>query len=345
MKNVSVSIVIPIYNAEKYLSQTLESILKQTYTDFEVICVNDGSKDSSKNIIEQYIKKDEQKRFKMIDKVNEGAWKARLDGIKNAKGDYITFVDADDTVDNKFIEKLYNKIKEDNADMCVCGFYRIDGNTQKILSKEMKYKDRIIEKKNNIDEIISVNTSLWNKMFKADIIKKMEDIVSIPKALDDVIFLALNYLNIQKITFVDDYLYNYYVREGSLITSTNVSEIKQAQNAMIEIKNIYKENAASDELMQILSAMAFLHLGVSLMLRVSASKGYKECYNENLVYLNENFPMWKTTKYLNIVYSIKHKKYNFKIAVVKKIYKLHLFKAFIAFYKLLTSMLKKDIKW
>ena len=212
MKNPSVSIIIPIYNAEKYLSETLESISRQTYTDFEVICVNDGSKDSSKDIINEYVKNDEKHRFILVDKKNEGVWKARMDGIKKATGDYITFVDSDDTVDTCFVEKMYKEITKSNAEMCVCGFYRIDSKSGKILSKEMKYENRTIQKNVNFEEVISVNTSLWNKIFKSGVLKKMPNIKSTPKALDDMLFLSLNYLNSDKITFVDDYLYNYNVR-------------------------------------------------------------------------------------------------------------------------------------
>ena len=299
----------------------------------------------SKSIIEKYVNGDEKKRFKLIDKENEGAWKARIDGIKNATGDYITFVDADDTIDEYFVEKLHKGITTSNAEMCVCGFCRIDSKSGKILSKEMNFENRTIEKSTNFEDVISVNTALWNKMFKADVLRKMANIESTPKALDDMIFLALNYLNINKISFVDDYLYNYYVREGSLITSTKVEELEGAQNAMKEIKKVYVRNNVSEDMMEILSAMAFLHLGVSLMLRVSNSKEYKNCYKKNYKYLDENFPNWRKTKYLNIIYSLKHKSYNLKLAIVKKVYILHLFRAFIAFYKILTNLIKKDVKW
>lgn len=345
MKGPSVSIIIPIYNAEEYLVETLESIKKQTYTDFEVICVNDGSKDSSKNIIQQYVDSDEKHRFKLVDKQNEGAWKARLDGVINSTGDYITFVDADDTINEFFVEKLYNEITKSKAEMCVCGFYRIDSKSGKILSKEMKFENRIIEKNVNFEDVISVNTSLWNKMFKAEVLKKMPHIESIPKALDDVIFIALNHLNINKISFVNDYLYNYYVREGSLISSTSVDDVEVAQSAMKEIKDVYIKNNASDSMMEILSAEAFLHLGISQMLRVSNSAGYKNCYKKNYKYLNENFSSWRKTKYLGLIYSLKHGSYNLKLAIVNKVYVLHLFRAFIAFYKFLTNITKKDIKW
>lgn len=345
MKNPSVSIIIPIYNADRFLRETLESVKNQTFEDFEVICVNDGSKDNSKSIIEEFINNDEKKRFKLLDKKNAGSWMARLDGVSKAEGDYITFVDADDIINEFFVEKLYNQIRATNTDMCVCGFCRIDSNTKKTISKEMCFENRTIDKSLNFEDVISVNTSLWNKMFKSEILKKMPNIESTPKALDDMIFLALNYLNINKISFVNDYLYYYYVREGSQIVSTKIEEVEYAQKAMLEVKDVYLQNNASASMMEILSAKAFLHLGVSLMLRISNLNEYKEFYKKNYKYLNMNFPSWRKTKYLNIFYSLTHGKYNFKLAIVKQVYIFHLFRAFIAFYKFLTKTMKKDIKW
>lgn len=346
MKDVEVSIIVPIYNAGKYLSKTIESLTSQSFQSIEIICVNDGSTDNSVSIINGCIKKDN--RIKLIDKKNEGVWKARVDGIKNSKGKYITFVDSDDFVETDFIEKLYNNIVKNNSDFVVCGYKRIDYKTGKVLSKEMKYNEnKIIETNNNFEEVISINTSLWNKLFKAQLFQNMKDLDNPPRILEDMMFLSLIYMNVKKISFVDNYLYNYIVREGSSMNVLKKEEIKSIQYAMLEVKNQYINNNSTDEQLEILSAMAFLHFGISLMLRASDKNNcnFKEEYKDNLLFLNTEFPQWKKTKYLNIFYSLRHNKINLKVAIVKKIYVLHLFKIFIYIYKFIINKLKIDIKW
>ena len=116
-ENIEVSVILTIYNAEKYLEETLNSIENQTFRNIEIICVNDGSTDNSIKIIKQFIEKDN--RIKLVDKKNEGVWKARLDGIKAAKGNYIVFIDSDDTIIESYIEKLYDSITKKNADISI----------------------------------------------------------------------------------------------------------------------------------------------------------------------------------------------------------------------------------
>lgn len=118
-----VSIVVPIYNKERELSKCIDSLINQTYKDLEIILVNDGSQDSSRNICENFSKKDH--RIKLINKKNQGVELARMTGIKNATGQYITFVDSDDWLPNNAIEYLLNAIKKENADVSFGKYYRV----------------------------------------------------------------------------------------------------------------------------------------------------------------------------------------------------------------------------
>ena len=113
-----ISIVVPIYNVEKYLEKCINSIIIQTYKNIEIILVNDGSTDSSGKICDIYLKID--KRIKVVHKKNGGLSDARNVGIENAKGKYIAFIDSDDFLDSDFIEILYNLIIEYNADVSCC---------------------------------------------------------------------------------------------------------------------------------------------------------------------------------------------------------------------------------
>lgn len=345
-KKPKVSVILPAYNAEKYVKNTVESLLKQTLKEVEFVCINDGSKDNTLKILKELQKKD--KRIKIIDKKNEGVWKARIDGIKNANGTYISFIDADDSVEINFLEELYKNITKNNADIAICGFKRIDEKTGKVLSQEMKYEEtKTIENGKNFEEVISINTALWNKLYKSELLKQIKDLSNPPRILEDMMFLSMIYEKTRKISFVNKYLYNYMVIEGSAMNTLKKEEIENIQNAMLEVKKQYVEENESKEKMEILSSMAFLHFGISLMLKASETNNcdFNEEYKNNLEFLNKNFPEWKKTKYTKMIYCLKRKSSNLKLAIVRKVYICHLFKAFISTYKFITKTLKIDIKW
>lgn len=115
---IKVSVILPVYNSEKYISKTLESLINQTLKEIEIICVNDGSKDNTRKILQEFERKDN--RVKVINKDNQGVWKARIDGINNAKGEYITFMDSDDYVKENFLESLYKNITGNSSDIAIC---------------------------------------------------------------------------------------------------------------------------------------------------------------------------------------------------------------------------------
>ena len=119
-KKDKVSIIIPIYNGEKHLAECLDTIQNQTYTNLEIICINDGSRDKSLSILKEYQKKDD--RFIVIDQKNAGQSKARNEGIRRASGKYISFVDCDDFIELDMIEKMVLKAEETNADIVITNF-------------------------------------------------------------------------------------------------------------------------------------------------------------------------------------------------------------------------------
>lgn len=144
MKNNLISIVTPIYNGEKYISQTIESVINQSYTDWEMIIVDDGSKDNSPEIIKRYIQKD--KRVKLIHQSNAGSAAARNNALRNTQGQYICFLDADDILDKTFLERQIYFLRCKNAAIVYASYRRINENGQEILKPfivpdKVSYKD------------------------------------------------------------------------------------------------------------------------------------------------------------------------------------------------------------
>ncbi|MDF2613917.1 MAG: glycosyl transferase family 2 [Clostridia bacterium] len=146
-----VSIIVPIYNVEKYLPKCIESILAQTMLDIEVILINDGSPDNSLAICNQYAKEDA--RIKVVDKINQGVAAARNIGLGIAKGNYIGFVDPDDWIEPKMYESMYGKLSRSGYEICLCNYYKDDrlGSTPKLL----KVKSNSLNKQEVIDDIIA----------------------------------------------------------------------------------------------------------------------------------------------------------------------------------------------
>ena len=213
--SIKLSVIVPCYKVEKYLPACLDSLINQTLDDIEIICINDGSPDGCIDILRSYEAANPGKVV-VIDKKNEGVWRGRFDGIRIAKGEYIGFVDSDDTVAPNFAEVLYRSAKVSDADISVCGFKRIDLETNKVLSVEMcsPREDFVISEEPG--RLIELNGAPWNKAFRSSILKSMNDLEEPPTVLDDLAFHLLVYLEARgKVVFSDVPLINYMVRADS----------------------------------------------------------------------------------------------------------------------------------
>ena len=210
MSNSLVSVIVPIYNTEKHLKNCIESIINQTYTNLEIILVNDGSTDNSPIICDSYANIDN--RIKVVNILNMGVSNARNQGLRSSTGKYIQFVDSDDFIDKDMIEILVNNIESQNADIVMCGIKRVSKldfilDTAKHIGT-FEIEDFIIK---NI-EMIGDNLfgSPCNKLYKYDIIKK-HDIMFDPliEYAEDLIFNYEYFRNIDRVTVNSNCLYNY----------------------------------------------------------------------------------------------------------------------------------------
>lgn len=165
--NPLISVIVPVYNTEKYIHNCINSILKQTLTDFELILIDDGSPDSCGVICDEYAKKDS--RVKVFHQENKGVCAARNEGINNARGEYISFVDSDDYIRNNALEVLYNDITAHNADISCAGYGRPGNNVQN--SRCVVWKGKEALKKSLLDNphTYSACRKLYRKSFVGDI--------------------------------------------------------------------------------------------------------------------------------------------------------------------------------
>ena len=275
-----ISIVIPVYNAEKYLEQCLNSIQNQTYKNFEVILVNDGSMDHSESICMDFVKVDT--RFKYFTKVNGGASSARNFGLDNVTGDYITFIDADDWVDENHLEVLMNNIKENNSDMAVSSIKKFDNVSNfefRVYSNQEKYL--LNYNKLNREEFLVILPKLIyasnsykiavSKLFKKELVTNIRFDESIIYGEDLEFFFKL-YLNINSISYVDEVTYIYRLHDES-------SSSKFGQLHMEQELTIYKKMYERIE-----------ELGLPTIHYVNTLRNlldYRKDYLENRVLFNE----------------------------------------------------------
>jgi glycosyltransferase involved in cell wall biosynthesis len=225
---IPISVIIPVYNVEKYLRRCLDSVINQTFRDLEIICVNDGSTDSSSEILEEYKSKDE--RIIVINKVNGGLSSARNAGMKVAQGEYIGFVDSDDWIDLDFFEKLYVAAKKHDADAACTGIKRVY-SSGKVL-KKLDFSEEILlrkcsEKYSYLE--IPKKCYVWNKIYKKSEVERQNLLFKEGVTFEDCYFTIRFLYHSDKIVAVPNIYYNYWVNNKS------ISRITSDKNQMDKI--------------------------------------------------------------------------------------------------------------
>lgn len=212
-----ISIIVPIYNQEKYLCECVESLIVQSYKNIEIILVDDGSTDHSGMICDNYSKKD--KRIKVIHQKNGGLSCARNIGIEYCRGKYIVFVDSDDYVEKKYISSLYFALKENDVQIAMCNYTEFNFNN--VIRNECENYLKEVHTTNDLLTVLWKSSEtyvacvvVWNKIFDRNIFDNIK--FKEPIHEDEFLFNKLITMNLS-VKFIDESLYNYRQRENSLI--------------------------------------------------------------------------------------------------------------------------------
>lgn len=264
--NDKISVVIPCYNAEKYIKKCLESILQQTYENLEIIVVNDGSTDSSKKLIEPFLS---DKRVRCVDQVNGGEFSARNTGIKLATGKYIGFVDSDDYIEPDMYKKLYSAISSTEADIAVCNFNLIyedkdkeDKTCYANMSKgTVNVYDNVYSYWANNCAAIRPNNYAWTRLYNLDVLLKSGIMFEGYKHSADTLFNFKLLPNLKSVTFVNEGLYNYVQHSSSGIhTIAHKANLAELYSITFQaLVDYYKENNF-EEFLTILPLHAYTRL-------------------------------------------------------------------------------------
>ena len=289
MKRIDISIIVPIYNAEKYLKKCIDSLINQTKKEIEIILINDGSTDNSEKIIKEY----NDERIVYFKNKNQGIGITRNFGIERSHGKYLLFIDSDDYIELNTCEVLYNKVIEEKLDIVVCNFYKDfeDGRIEKITID--KFNTTSIKENPKIINII--NPSPWNKLFKKELIDKNNIRFVENKKYEDAPFFTGAIKYAKRIGQVNDYL-NYYVIHNNSETLVRDRRCFDIFDILDIIRGQYKEIDYMKE--EVDKLTVFIVTNYTMQQRAQKnSKTASEFIDKAFLYLKENVPDYKNKKY------------------------------------------------
>lgn len=280
---IKVSVIIPAYNIEKYIQKAIKSVIEQSLNEVEIIVVNDGSTDKTKEKIEELSKYDQ--RIKLINLSNGGVSRARNVGINLAKGEYILFLDGDDWISKDCLEELYKKAKRDNLDLLVFNYTKVSCNNM----EEYKFnvKDEIISGRQALKETLvdKMTPSMCNKFISRKILsgdmRFEEDI-----AMGEDLLLSTKICSIaDRVGKINKSYYYYYMREDS-VTNKVTEKIFSIKNSIDRIEEYLKKEELLNDNIEEVEFLKFIHLYFYRVIVGNMHDNMHKCFFNNYKYLN-----------------------------------------------------------
>ncbi len=306
-----VSVIIPLFNDEKYLERCLDSIVTQTLHEIEIIIIDDGSTDDSVSIIEKYASSDE--RFSVISQTNQGPGMARNRGLSIAKGEFIAFVDSDDLIDSEMLEQMYENASKAQADIVVCQFEKFDDKGQVYTTKEME--------KETFQNLIAgkLYSPVWNKIYKRALFHEHGIVFPADIYYEDVATLFKLYFYAKKIITLQETYYHWYERPGSRTEVLNVLHVESMFRVFTEMEHFLiskkvEEHYSSSLFEKIVSGVLFLFRRIDshvvlfekkrevwqLLYREIEKSRYFSEHNMALLVDNSSYDLYEIQFYLSI---------------------------------------------
>ncbi len=273
---VKVSVIVPVYNVEKYLKRCLDSLVNQTLSDIEIICVNDGSTDGSAQILEEYTQKDN--RIRIVEQINSGVSEARNVGVRQAVGEFIGYVDPDDFIEPDFYEKLYNSAKDNNCDIACASVIRENEKKKKVLIKYDKQSvAKTVKEKFELAHLPE-HCYIWNKIYNRE--KLLNSGITFRREMvyEDMIYSPDVVSELGDLITVPDVWYHYWNNDTSIVKNSSdkcrTDKIK-AQKHIIEVCNKYHISTPKRD--NLVCKREYFFCGIKL-LKVYVYKSTKKYY-------------------------------------------------------------------
>lgn len=281
------SVIIPVYNVEEYIDQCIQSVVKQTYTNLEIILIDDGSPDNCPQICDNWSKKD--KRIRVIHQKNSGLSAARNVGIDCSKGDLIAFVDSDDFIDENMYENMINAMKLGNADVVVCGRYIY--SDKKIITKCCVKQIKIFNNKEAINELFigkKIEEASWDKIYKKALFNGIR--FPLNEINEDLVTIPYIFERAKKIVHVGN-AYYYYRKNNFGISKSSYNEHKQVVIKHLKMLDEYfsDKDVCYKKSISLLKARYSYSILLSLSTNLQVKKKYESDYKVYLDMLKSNF--------------------------------------------------------
>lgn len=292
-----VSVIVPIYNVERFLERCFESVFQQTYKNFEIIAIDDGSTDGSAAILDLWAKKDP--RIKAVHQKNAGVATTRNNGLKLAQGEYVLFVDSDDTISPTGIERLVNKAVYNNLDVAYGAGFRISitGKVPVPTNKPMHLLDKVLTGPQYMDEAMrtkAFNNGVWNKLYNRVFLIDNECWFKEGLVYEDILWSPQVFLKARRVQFIDIDFANIFVRHGAITQDPYNLAVRHHDSLYIfdTLKEIYLSANITDE-----QRMVFLDYLANR--RVNLLKNYRSFYSKdqistNMAEIRKYAKLWST---------------------------------------------------
>lgn len=320
MKKVKVSIIIPVYNAGEHLKFCMDSVINQSYSNIEIIAVNDGSKDNSLEILNEYQNK-YPKLIKVIDKKNSGVASSRNEGLKNATGEYLTFIDNDDYITKDCIESYVNSIKDN--DILVSGYVR------------MSYSNKILFKRKLSEGILTpyVQLASWGKLYRTSFIKNNNIVFLDSKIADDFYFNVKAYNLTNKIR-INNQMNYYWMYNDNSLSNTDSKKLNRVNDLLNVLKIIDKDVSFKNN-----SVKEYFYFRSIVYYLLFSSKGCRydkviDAYNVLFNWLKEINCNYNNNRYLKIFSKLNGEQLKVKLVLIifNILQKIKLDKLFLKLY-------------
>ena len=273
----AISIIMPMYGVETFIARAIESVQQQTFTDWELLIVNDGTKDQSREIAADYEKHDE--RIRIIDKPNGGLTSARLKGLEYAQGDFLSFIDSDDTLQIDYLEALYSNIVKYDADVSMCSYNTVFGssvtpcmlyfpNVTTIIEGDTIFCDYFLPQVKSIKKnAVFLPSFMWLRLFRRDVVTNDLFVSERMVYQEDLAFSARQVNRLKRVAVINKPLYNYYVNAGSLTQKYRENAWEMMQTLTREIECAFDGHpcalTSEKSLSSVLSAVHFTLLNAA----------------------------------------------------------------------------------
>ena len=285
-----ISIIVPIYNAERYLNRCIKSLINQTKENIEFILVNDGSTDSSEEIIKSY----KDKRIKYFKNKNQGIGKTRNFGMQKATGKYIMFLDSDDYLSTNACDELFSKAEKDNLDLVINNFYRVEEETEKKVEVIIpEFKNTTL--KDNKRLLLDVNLAPWNKLYKRELLKKNKIQFVEDLKYEDAPFVVEAMDKAKKIGYIKKFL-NYYVIHKNSETTVRDEKIFDIIEIVDKMRKYFSKRKEFTETVDKLSVRILTNYTIQQRVQQDKEVGM-QFIDRAFQYMKENITDYKDNKY------------------------------------------------